>query len=661
MRRLGLVSALLCCLTCWVQASVSNDFIATNRDRLDNLFGQLDKRHPGLEEAVGQWQNGEQRAALRGVASYYRNRSVDLGLFEPAYIPDDVLYRSDKAMENTFYIHSEWTVVPFSASGGIDWDYRGKDGDKEIAWMLNRHVILPILAEGYRQSGQTGYRERLNLLLVDWITTSPYPDRITFSPRWRPLEAARRVLNSWIHVFHGENDLLDDETLLLVLSCIPEHADALYQHASFWGGNHLLTEKIALLALASAWPEFSESPKWKANAIEVVTRQLMEQSYPDGSYTELSNHYQRVVITNTLPFLKLLKHGVAEHGDTPVYERIEAMWNYFACATKPDGSGPMNNASDREDNARILKSAWEHFGRKDWLGIATNGKEGVLPGGQPSRVFPWAGHVFMRSDWGPLASWVYFDAGPYGTAHQHVDKLHLSVSLRGEDLLSDSGRYTYKPGKWKDYFQGPRSHSVILLNGQPSLQGPRKGSQPASLHFKQLDGAVYASSTAYFDLKIQPLRGPVPWTRHVILDMRGFVIVFDQLLAFRKYEAEVIWQFAPGINRESASRIISVSGDLPQRQRAVAGNEQVPVGGFSSSQYGLLEPAVQLSNFYEMDHPTTLCHVINHPDAVPVEVRFDNSSGSGELQFQVLQGGEKLAEGRLSAMNKPGLLAYEAL
>ena len=49
----------------------------------------------------------------------------------------------------------------------------------------------------------------------------------------------------------------------------------------------------------------------------------------------------------------------------------------------------------------------------------------------------------MRDGWHERAHWAWFDAGPWGIAHQHNDKLHLSVSPFGRDVLVDTGRYNY--------------------------------------------------------------------------------------------------------------------------------------------------------------------------------------------------------------------------
>ncbi|MCF7759244.1 MAG: heparinase II/III family protein [Cephaloticoccus sp.] len=646
-------------ITPWASAAISDAFLQENDERLEKVFSSIDASMPGLEIIIYKWETGDKKPAAEMLVRYFRGKSFDLSILEPAYIPDDFTERADAALNDSYYIHGDWITVPKSTHGGFNWDYRGQSEDKEIAWTLNRHTIFPILQHAYTHSRREPWKKLLNHLCTDWIENSPYPNRITFSAQWRPLEVARRVLNSWVHVFYGDTAILNDETILLMLSSIPDHADSLYQHASFWGGNHLLTEKIALLAIAAAWPEFQHSQEWKADAMEAVTRQLLKQSYPDGSYKELSNHYQRVILANTLPFLRLIEYSDPRFRQSPVYERIELMWDFFAGSMNPGGFGPLSNASDQDENSVLMLSAWKHFNRLDWLGMASHGRKGILPQGNPSRYFPWAGQVFMRNNWSQAADWIYFDAGPYGTAHQHIDRLHLSITLQGKPILSDSGRYTYQPGKWREYFKGPRAHSVLLLDGQASKQGPCDVKAPMDVAFQDLDQVIYSSATTSFHPAGEPFRSPVPWTRHVLYDKRGFAVILDELQVFKEYNVEALWQFAPGISPEEAQS--AVRAHIPaliEKQQIENGREKDPIAGFYSPNYSQKVPSVQISNSFSIKSPTTIIHSIQHPESNPITILSPQSSDSGEIHFTVHQDGKMIARGRIAAYPKTGLLDY---
>jgi hypothetical protein len=78
--------------------------------------------------------------------------------------------------------------------------------------------------------------------------------------------------------------------------------------------------------------------------------------------------------------------------------------------------------------------------------VHTNGVKGTKPtGDSPSVVFPWGGHVALKSGYGANDTWAFFDAGlAYGSSgHAHMSKLMLNVRAHKTMLLVDSGRFSY--------------------------------------------------------------------------------------------------------------------------------------------------------------------------------------------------------------------------
>ena len=58
------------------------------------------------------------------------------------------------------------------------------------------------------------------------------------------------------------------------------------------------------------------------------------------------------------------------------------------------------------------------------------------------------------------------DAGPFGSGHQHEDKLHLVASAYGRPLLVDAGNYMYDRSRWRRYVLSTRGHNTIRVDGQ---------------------------------------------------------------------------------------------------------------------------------------------------------------------------------------------------
>src|SRR5690606_4892869 len=116
--------------------------------------------------------------------------------------------------------------------------------------------------------------------------------------------------------------------------------------------------------------------------------------------------------------------------------------------------------------------------------------EGEPPAAAPlSTVFPWAGQAVYRSGWDADARWSFFDGGPLGTNHEHYDKLHLSVSAYGRDLLVDSGRYTYVGGSHRSFYRSTQAHNTIAFTG--------KGQKPAASVNRASQAAQFESGEGY--------------------------------------------------------------------------------------------------------------------------------------------------------------------
>lgn len=577
---------------------------------LDDLFHSLNPDLPGVPQMQNHWKEGQTTEAFAQLLDLAGKPATTTSV--PALPPahEALLERARAATENRFRILEQWIEPPRTASGTMDWHYRGPTGDKEVAWMLNRHRPFLDLAAAWESTRNPAYRESLNRLFQDWIRANPYPDGLTFSPPWRALETARRILEVWPVL--AASDALDAHSRLLLLASLLQHADALRHHASFWGGNHLITEKMALLQLAVSWPVFQQTAAWRQHAVEVLSQQFLQQSYPDGSYKELSNHYQRVVLRNARRFLRLLATTDPQFRQRPVYRRIVAMWDFFAGAIRPDGTGPLNNASDVEPNAAVLQRVAAFHGRRDWRYIATGGTAGTQPEPPHHRLFPYAGQVFLRNNWTPSGDWIYFDAGPYGTAHQHVDRLHVSAVLNGRPLLTDSGRYHYRPGPLKDFFTGPAGHASLLLDGQPPIQAPRAVRQPLPLRFDQSGKAAFVSARAAFPHPPSRLTAPDSWDRCLVYHPDGFLLIVDSVTTFSPRSVTFRFPFHPQNSTQEATAAL----------RPIAPAETGPLHlevlkGHYSPQYNQKQPSTVLAFSGRIQQPTTFVWLLQDPADQP--------------------------------------------
>lgn len=442
---------------------------------------------------------------------------------------------ADDALDDTFTLQGVRARQPRRPAGGFDWRWNGPHGDPEWAWFFNRHGWFVHLWRAWVTTAEPAYRDALFSTLADWISANPPPGHFTFSASWRPLEAARRLLGSWLPLHaallgepHLKADLRDQ-----FQKSLGDHGNHLRRHHAL-RGNHLVTEMLALVRLALALPGHACAADWLGYGLDRLDRAYRSQVYPDGSYNELASHYQRIVAQSYQQLVDALRAAHRDELAAKWARRVERLWIYMREITTPAGFNPLNNDSDREPYARLIREQATTFAETTSRGSAH---------------FAWAGQTVFRDH--TEHEWGFFDAGPAGTDHAHADRLSFTLSLGDRDFLVDNGRHTYAPGPWRDYFAGPDAHNILQLDGHASHQGPtRVHAAPRQLAFRDDRDYAVAWGDAFFTLAGNPRAAD--WRRIVIhIPGRGWMVL-DHLATFGARHLTTQWHWDPGCVLPSA-------------------------------------------------------------------------------------------------------------
>jgi hypothetical protein len=478
---------------------------------------------------------------------------------------------ADDALADIFTCQDVTAKVPRTANGGLDWNWQGPRNDPEFAWVLNRLTQLPALYVAWKETGQEKYRTAMIAQWWDWIVHNPRPWHYSWSGPWRALEAARRVEDAWLPILLdkggweavcGEDVTVPGSedggriTPELLLASFKEQAECLRDTHS-GSGNHLISEMTGLATVALAFPEFKDAPGWLDYALGTTQRELTRQFYPDGAHTELANSYQLVTLEELQQLMDTLTAAGRDAEARELRPGIEAGWNYFTYVMSPRGSGPMDNDSDYEFNALWVRGLAGEYGRGDWLYVATGGREGTAPALWPTQYFGWAGQAVMRSGWRAHDQWAFFQGGPYGSDHQHDDRLQLDVSGEGRDFFVDNGRYTYEPGPWREYFAGVDGHNGILLDGRGPMRPPDVGPAEAQMRHEMGPALDFFSATAAYAGDWLSGQGPAYHTRAVLYARGEYWIVADRILtAGGPRRLEALWHFHPECSVRTVGNLV---------------------------------------------------------------------------------------------------------
>jgi heparinase II/III-like protein len=573
--------------------------------RIKRFFKTLDYTRKELAHIEKEILTKDYITASKYLLQYYKeNYSSDWIDFDDFAYKPKFLDQLDDIEKDIVTFQSVSAKIPRLSTGYWDWSFQGPDNDREFGYFLNRMHYLKVLYEGYKQSSNEKYIVLFDKILQDWLISNPRPRFYKSTVQWRTLEAALRFLWVFPFCFFGFQSFekFSDATKLLFLMSVPEHAEYLRKYV-VPRGNIRVMILTALGTIGAIWPEFKKSKKWIQISIQHLTPELLNlQVYPDGAQKELTHHYHYVAAIN-FEHLRLMVIKSGQKVSDEYFKRLQAMWNYYFQVIRPDGYGLLNNDSDRDFVKPRAKKLSKVYNRADWEYIGSNGDTGDQPK-DVSNVFPWAGQLIMRSNWTSDAHWAFFDFGPFGIGHQHKDKLHLSISAYGRDLLVDGGRYRYINDIWrKKYFRASSSHNTIMIDGKGQKAYQKSVKQPIDSQFFEIT-PEFDYAKGIYSAGYEGIKDKIVHQRVVKYYRNKFWIVIDTVQCEKPHKVNILWHFHPNCvvenenncvktqNSEKGNLRITPINETNWDLQLIKGQKKPVIQGWWSREYNHKEPNV---------------------------------------------------------------------
>jgi hypothetical protein len=364
------------------------------------------------------------------------------------------------------------------------------------------------------------------------------------SPPWWWCMHPNRLLQ-WAHAmaFLRLNPHVTDEELLTILHRMLQeirfHTFFFDRHVN--SGENVgafILEVMATLGVVMA--DFRESRRWMDMTAGGVVRFIAQAFYPDGLYKELVTAYSASVSLEVQkPASIILDHPAMQ----PLKDRLRAILIALVAQAKPDGVLPsFGDLGASALKNYIMEPLPDALGLS-WLKPFLN-KQGPVP---PFLHWPeraqdaWGGYYSMRSDWSPDALFLLIDAGPWGAAHQHCDKLSFVLSAHGADFLTDPGTTTYannEPGAFITMLNAGFLHNTITVDDVDEYIRPPgywATEIPLTNRWENRNGLVLFEG----DFDFAPLKA-VRWIRRVVFVKNAYWILQD-------VNVEQNFQFEPEI------------------------------------------------------------------------------------------------------------------
>ncbi len=400
-----------------------------------------------------------------------------------------------------FKTGAQWKLLPI-ANVPIIHDAPG--ADIKVPWELSRFYHAPVLGVAHLLTGEAFYARAYVRHVTDWIRNNP----LGFGPNWVcAMEAAIRVGN-WIAAlpYVLPDPLVTDEFLEMLLVNVFEHGRHIRGHlegTDALRSNHYLADLQGLIYTGLQFPRSEEARGWVAFAAGELEREILAEVFPDGTDFEASTAYHRLCLELFLgPALLCRQNGVEL--SAAFWSRLKAMFDAVRALIDGDGHVPLIGDNDsgrlhrmvRRDDGDLgyllpigavlfgdpdLKLPGVPFSEEAMLCLGPDGFEAferLETGAWPdaSAALPDSGWYVLRAG----EECLHLSCGPNGQpfrdpapgapkwngGHAHNDKLSLTYTIGGTEVLVDPGQYCYTSDQaLRNHSRSTASHNVAQVNG----------------------------------------------------------------------------------------------------------------------------------------------------------------------------------------------------
>lgn len=474
----------------WQQRPISSwlrDDIDSGSSAFRNLWSANDAKFffesgkpPKPEES---WVGGaieEADAVRKGNFKYFSTRQGHLGYPDP-----------------------DWFLNPFTGqkdSCDQHWCDRGdfdrSRGDIKYIWEPSRFCWAYALVRAYAVTGDDTYPKAFWELTESWINAN----QPQMGPHWQcGQEISIRLMACVfaLYAFSNSPETTDKRVDLLVvmLAASAERIAGNINYARAQMGNHATSEAAALWTVGILFPELKNARQWKELGRFVLEDEARQYCWDDGSYTQHSMNYQRLMLHDYLWSLQLgevnkekFSHDTVERLTKSyqfLYQLQESSTGRLPNYGPNDGAVilPLNSCS-YSDYRPIIGAMHYCFNKTQLYPVGPWSEDILWLFGKEALDAPIATEQRISKDYNIGGYYTIRDERSFAMMRCHsyrnrpnqADMLHLDLWADGQNILTDSGSYTYydPDNNWNVFFAGTSAHNTVTVGGADQMiKGPR--------------------------------------------------------------------------------------------------------------------------------------------------------------------------------------------
>ncbi|MCK5571425.1 MAG: heparinase II/III family protein, partial [Bacteroidetes bacterium] len=455
------------------------------------------------------------------------------------------------------FITSQYGKEQFADT--LPWFSKGKK-----VQTIARFPHFDYMAPAYFHTGNEKYARAMVRDMEDFLDHTPISSAAGVTIQTDPLiKPWNWVLQHWrilrwidVLSFLKDSPSMPDTTYLKVVHHLWEEVEWLVPRMQLGLHNGTLGNIRAVMYAGMNFPESREGRQWLSTSMSLFRFFLDTYFYPGEVSVELTLGYSSAVLGHCLSIYEAIPNPAVKNS---LAEPIQNLIDGHLGLMKPDRSLPRyGDHGDYDIRHTYLRKAAHLFVREDWLAIVE--EEGLGEHGPQYRSYPvesrpyyLSGYYAMRDGWSRDAQYLSMDAGPYGTNHQHADKLSFTVTADGADFIVDPGTSIYTSTKTEPLYDLRFGflHNVMTVNGIDPSKGYDQHYQFDVMDNRWVTNEVYDFLEGVYDFRSD---GMEAMARRSVFYRRGeYWVLLDALYGIGTAHVESNLQFMIG-NRLAIDR-----------------------------------------------------------------------------------------------------------
>jgi hypothetical protein len=572
---------------------------------------------------------------------------------------------SDRLLNNCFLFDDPWameaTNIPYTFKDKIDWSIN-PFGDNEWTFMLARHDYVLKLARVGNCLNVDTYLKKSKQLIFGFIKNAPFSKDLT-TTSWRSIDSAIRIKN-WLLSYEilNRHDILDDDEKKIFIKSVIEHSkylskiDTPFTRQSNWG----VIGDSGLFCAAS----FLNDKQLLDLSHNRLKDQISNQILDDGFHWEQSPMYHVEVLLSLFDVIETAaKYEIKI--DKTITNAAEKMTYAIVKSQKPNHHQLLQSDSDDTDVRDILARAALIFNNGIFKSFAFKTISYPYDDNQikayekiESKQYPFesialeeSGNYYFRSGWNEEDSFLHFFCGDLGSGHGHSNLLHFDFTYGKNDILVDSGRYTYTDCEERYSLKSTKYHNSIMMDDidyAPVKDSWTYSSKPTFIKGSFIEKENYkfvnGFNSSYLNINESLIE------RKILQLNKELVVIFDNITCNNKHKINRYFHFDNQGTLEKENNFIYYSKKDFIVSMYFENNSSIGIEEtLYSKHYNKIERKQSLNVENIIDNNTSLFNVISVGESKLIvkelevkSMRFNNNFKKDEVRaFSIQQGSNK--------------------